>query len=231
MISEPAPTPGRRPLRLVVVGAGGHGRVVADVAARAGFDVIGFCDPSYAVGARINGIGVLARDERELLKSWPEGVVTIVALGDNERRLALSARFEDGGIGLATVVDPSAVVSAHAAIGRGSVVMPLAVVNADSALGMACIVNSGAVVEHGAQLGDGVHIAPRACIAGEASIGHQVMVGAGAVVLPSRRIGRGAVVGAGAVVTHDVGEALTVAGSPARPISVGNTVQPRGALH
>lgn len=231
MMSEPVRTSDCRPRRLVVIGAGGHGRVVADVAARAGFDVIGFCDPSYAAGTRLNGVDVLARDERDLLKTWPDAAKAIVALGDNERRLALSSRFEDCGIALATVIDPSAAVSVHAAIGRGCVVMPMAVVNADSALGTACIVNSAAVVEHGAQLGDGVHVAPRACVAGEASIGPLVLVGAGAVVLPSRRIGRAAVVGAGAVVTHDVGEALTVAGSPARPIPGGGMAQPRRALH
>ncbi len=204
--------------QLIIIGAGGHGRVCAEIAERCGFAVAGFCDPAMPLGAMVNGVPVIASDDGALLAEWPDDAQLFIALGNNARRIELGELAHRQGIALATLIDPSAIVSATAEIGAGSVLLANVVINANTRIGAYCILNTSCTIDHDGDLADGVQIGPGVHAAGEVAMGERSLVGVGASLIPGVRIGREAVVGAGAVVTTDVPDSVTVAGVPARPI-------------
>jgi len=200
----------------VVLGGGGHARVVADACRAAGHQVRGFIDPHLTPGDRTGGILVLGNDE--LLES-SEFVAThdfIVGIGDYQVRRRLAGLVTKKGGLLITIAHPSSVIAPDIRIGVGTVLFAGSVVNTGSLLGEFVIVNTGATVDHDCVLAEGVHICPGAHLAGAVICGIAAFVGTGAVVIPNRRIGASAVVGAGAVVIDDVPEGATVIGCPAR---------------
>jgi UDP-N-acetylbacillosamine N-acetyltransferase len=204
---------------LIVFGAGGHGKVVADAARSAGYLVVGFIDDSPArIGTRIWDLPVAAWDgTRGELERW-RGAAFAIAIGDNPARQRVQARIEEAGSEVVTVVHPRATISPHARLGAGTVVFAGAIVNPDAVVGRGCIVNTGAIVEHDCELGHFVHLSPNASLGGTVSIGDRTHLGLGAVVLPGVRVGSDVTVGAGAVVIRDVPDALTIVGVPARPL-------------
>ncbi|MBO6781818.1 MAG: acetyltransferase [Alphaproteobacteria bacterium] len=208
--------PSRR--RLIILGAGGHGRVCADVARRAGYAERAFCDPALSREDDVLGVPVLREGEADLFAKWPADSDLFVAIGDNAKRLSIVAEAMDRGLPVASLLDPAATVSPSAMIDAGSIAMPGAVLNAEARVGRAAIVNTGAIVEHGAQVGQGAHVAPGACLTGDSSVGERAFVGARASILPGVRIGNDTVVGAGAVVTRDAGDHARLVGIPARTV-------------
>lgn len=205
---------------VIIFGAGGHGRVCAEVAEAARFRVAGFVDASKTEGDVINGIPVVGSELRDLLGQFPPGDTGVfVALGDNDRRAGLVREAETLGFGLPALIDPTAVVSKSAEIGDASVIIATAVVNANSRIGRGCIINTGASVDHDNVLADFVQISPGVRSAGGVSFGERAFVGTGAIIIPGVKIGRGAIVAAGATVIRDVEDGARVVGSPARPMS------------
>lgn len=203
-------------MRLAVLGAGGHGKVVADAARLCGWDEIEFFDDArQGMAADWNIVG---RSEDILVHAGAyDGL--LVALGDNQRRLAWCRRIPGAGGVLAKIVHPSAVVSPRADIGSGSVILAGTVINIDTKLGIGCIVNTGATIDHDCHLADGVHISPGAHVAGTVHIGSEAWIGMGAAIRNNVSIGEGAIVGMGSVVLADVAAGSTVIGVPAREVS------------
>lgn len=201
---------------LLVYGAGGHGKVVADVAAEAGYDVRGFIDDAAARSPGIWGLPVLSLDDA--LREGPAGASVGLGIGDNAARERCAARLAQAGLPVVTLVHPRASVARSARLGEGSVVMAGAAVNPDAVLGPGCIVNTGAVVEHDCRLGPYVHLSPNAALGGGVSIGARSHLGLGAVVLPGRTLGTDVRIGAGAAVITDVVDGVTAVGVPARPL-------------
>jgi sugar O-acyltransferase (sialic acid O-acetyltransferase NeuD family) len=217
---------------LLVWGAGGHGRVVADLVRASGERVAGYVDRDPArFGAVVDPLGgrVVATED-ELLQSlnaggFPCGAGGIrLGIGNNAVRTACLRRLSDTDV--PALVHPSAVVSGSALLGRAAVVLPLALVHSAARVGEAAIVNSGAVVEHDCTLEEGVHVSPGAVLAGGVRVGAGAWIGAGAVVIPEVQVGPGAVVGAGAVVIRDVPPGATVVGNPARIIRTQQAREP-----
>jgi sugar O-acyltransferase (sialic acid O-acetyltransferase NeuD family) len=200
---------------IVVWGASGHGKVIADLARRAGYEVVGFLDDDPRKAAR-DFFGAPVLGARDMLASLDEGLAVALGIGDNAHRAAALRAARAGGRTLPTLIHPGAVVSETASLGEGTVVCAGAVINADARIGEGCIVNTAAVIEHDCRLAAFVHVSPGAVLAGAVTIGDAAHVGAGAVVLPGLTVGAGAIVGGGAVVTRDVPAAATVMGVPAR---------------
>jgi len=202
---------------LAVLGAGGHGRVVADCAEAAGWDRIVFCDDNPQ--AKAAGPWVVAGRKPELLATAATFDGVVAAIGANRSRLRLTRELAQNGARLAAIVHPRATVSSHARIEVGSVVFAGAVVNIGARLGQAVIVNTGATVDHDCVLEDGVHVSPGAHLAGGVMVGRETWVGIGAAVREGIAIGHQVCVGAGAVVVKPVADGLTVVGNPARPLN------------
>lgn len=208
-------------MRLLIIGAGGHGRVVADTAARsaAQWSEIAFLDDRYPSLAVAGPWSVVGRFP-DLEGLAPRFDACISALGDARLRLDLLERARIAGFQLPVVVHPHAAISPHARIEHGSFVAACAAVNIGSELGPGCIVNTGATVDHDCRLGAGVHICPGAHLAGGVEIGERSWFGIGAVARQGVRIGADVTVGAGAVCLEDVRDGATVSGVPARERAV-----------
>lgn len=188
---------------VVIIGAGGHGRVVADILLACGMPVHGFLD-DRAVGP-VEGLPVLGPFARALDRSFLRGRSVIVALGDGERRVSLSQAVLQAGGTLATAVHPFAVLAGGVRVGEGSTVAAGAVLGVGARIGRFCIVNTAASVDHDCVVGDGAFLAPGARLCGGVEVGAGAFLGAGAIVLPGVRIAPGRRVRAGSVVETDPG--------------------------
>lgn len=203
--------------KLVIVGSGGHGKVIADIASTTNnYSSIEFRDDRFSRKLKVLGhwvVGNSSITSKEISKSS-----IIIAVGDNYKRARLYSKLQERSCEFAKMIHPSANVSMHSQIGSGTVIMTGAVVNVDSKIGQNCIVNTSAVIEHDCIIGEHSHIAPGALITGGVTIGNGVLIGAGAIVLPNLTIGKGAIIGAGAVVIGDVEDESVLVGNPAKPI-------------
>ena len=207
-------------MQLVIVGAGGHGKVVLDIVRAAGrHEPVGFVDADTRLtGTTVGGLPVLG-PTNVLAKLRQQRVRhAIIAIGDNRTRHRYAELLEAEGFELATLVHPTAFVSPTAKLGKNVVVGPNASVITEARIGDGTIVNTGAIVEHECEVGGAVHVAPAACLAGRVRVGAFSFIGIGARVIPCMSIGEGATVGAGAVVIADVPPNATVVGVPARVV-------------
>jgi sugar O-acyltransferase (sialic acid O-acetyltransferase NeuD family) len=213
-----APPTGHRAPGVIVYGAGGHGKVVAEVVGALGLEVEGFLDDLKPVGTPVLGEKrVLGGGDR--LAAVPEWAVVIaLAIGDNAKRQALAGRLAELGRASGTFVHPRAWVSPTATLGPGTVVMAGAVVNAAARVGAGVILNTGCTVEHDCVIGDFAHLSPRSVLGGAAHVGAGAHIGLGACVLPQAIVEENALVGAGAVVLAHVNRGQVVVGVPARPL-------------
>lgn len=206
-------------MRVIVIGAGGHARVVLDILDHLpGVEVFGLVDDDPARrDSLVHGRPVIG-DSGILCRLAGEGVdAAVVAVGDNQRRERLCGLARASGIPLLDAACHfSAVVSRHASLGAGTVVMPNAVVNAGARVGTGAVINTAAVVEHDCEVGDFSHIAPGARLGGAVRVGRGALVGIGATALPGVRIGDGATVGAATLVRGDIPAGAVACGVPAR---------------
>lgn len=197
---------------LLIFGAGGHGRVVADAALLTGQwprVLASDRDPARCRGELLAGVALLRPDE-----ATAAATAVHVAIGNAASREKEVATLPAGI--LAIVAHPRASVSIQAQVAAGCFIAAQAVVAPGARLGTAVIVNHGAVVDHDVTVGDFSHIAPLAALGGGVQIGRRVLVGSGASILPGVRVGDDVVIGAGSVVVDHLHEPGVYAGVPAR---------------
>jgi sugar O-acyltransferase (sialic acid O-acetyltransferase NeuD family) len=204
----------------VVLGAGGHARVLVDLLRREGrlTPVGALVRDAALAGGDLLGVPILGDDDA-LAGFDPARVVLVNGVGSTRSMTArrdVFLRCRDLGFRFATLIHPNAIVAEGVSLAEGTQVLAGAIVNTGARLGENSIVNTGAVVEHDCRLGAHVHVATGAILAGAVTVEDEVHVGAGATVIQGVTIGRGSVVGAGAAVIHDVGAATVAVGVPAR---------------
>jgi len=202
---------------LVIVGASGHGKVVADAAIAMGkWSRIEFLDARWPSLGNLGPWPVVGSDS--LATSSFTQTDFVVAIGKSRTRLSLLARFKSRGWTPQTIVHPSACISPFAQVGAGSVLCAGFVVGPFARLGEGCIVNTCASVDHDCLLGDGVHIAPGAHLAGDVEIGEHTWIGIGASVIQGLHLSSDIMVGAGATVVTDLEQPGLYLGTPARRV-------------
>lgn len=223
----------RRVRRALVLGAGGHGRVVHDIVLQARpYEVVGFLDNNPEIhGRRVDGLPVLGGidDLSQIARDFEvEGVV--IAIGDNGVRRGLARHVENAGIELLSAIHPSATLARNATIGRNVVIAAGVVVCAHCQIGDSVILNTGCIIDHQTMIGEGSHICPGVRIAGRVKVEPGTFVGIGATVIPKVTLGCESIVGAGAVVIEDVPSLATVVGVPARQVKLASATEDVAAM-
>lgn len=197
--------------QIVIIGASGHGKVVADVARKMGYEDICFLDDNEKL-RECGGYPVAGRSYE-----WSKYNCDIfVAIGNAKTRERLMGDLKESQVPI--LIHPNAVVGENVSIGAGTLVVAGAVINPGATIGKGCIINTCASVDHDCRIGDYVHVSVGAHVAGTVEVGKGSWIGAGAVVSNNLRICDGCMIGAGAVVIKDIKEAGTYVGVPAKKI-------------
>ena len=202
---------------VVIYGAGGHGRVVAEIIEQMGvYRIVGFVDDDPALQGCCVGDYPVLGGRRVLQGLRGRGVSKcIIAIGSNGVRRELASLAKGLGLGLITVIHPSAQISRGVTIDEGSVVGACTVVQTGSSIGCLAVINACVFIGHDVVLGEGVHISPGVNIAGWVEIGEGTHIGMSASVIPRVRIGKNVVVGANAAVIRDLPDNVVAVGVPA----------------
>jgi len=202
--------------QVVVVGGGGHAKVIIELLEESGnFDIVA-CTASRSDTPAVLDVPIVG-DDSQLPGMFAAGVRNaFVAIGNNRLRRSLTHHVVSLGFNLINAVSRRAVISRRAEVGNGVAIMAGAVINSCTRIGTGGIVNTGATVDHDCNIGDWVHIAPGANLAGCVSIGEGAFLGIGSRIIPGISIGEWSTVGAGAVVIRSLPSAVTAVGVPAR---------------
>lgn len=201
--------------KLIIIGASGHGKVVADIALKINsWKGIYFLDDQDIKNSM--GIDVIGKssDFYEYINDYD----IFVAIGSNKTREEIQNRLEDDGASIPTLIHPSVIIGDMVEVGAGTVIMAGAVINCCSTIGKGCIVNTGATIDHDNIIEDYVHISPGAHLAGTVKVGKGSWIGTGSIVSNNIDITYNCVIGAGAVVINDINDSGTYVGVPARRI-------------
>ena len=215
MAEAPASDPGssaatRR--RIVIIGCGNHGLICGEMAELLRYQDIAFLDlaryhrPGRRFDWPILGSFDPATITADLAACGGSGAEFLVALGENQARLAITRQLEAAGVPLATLIHPTAFISPRSIIGRGSSVCAGAIIQPNSSVGMACLVNTGASVDHDCILNAGVHLSPGVRLSGRVTVGEGSWLGTGVSVRDGVTIAGHITVGVGGAVVHDLGE-------------------------
>jgi len=198
-------------VRLLVIGAGGHAKVVVDAAEAAGHTVVG------VVGAPADPPELLGHP----VVQSAEGIAAdgfIVAIGDNATRARIFSEYMAAGFTPATVVHPSLVVGTDVEIGAGTFIAAGVIINTGTRIAEDCILNTGCTVDHDCLIGAHAHMGPRAALCGGVILGEGVLLGVGSCASPCTSVGKWSVVGAGAAIVDALPERSVCVGVPARAL-------------
>jgi UDP-perosamine 4-acetyltransferase len=209
---------------VVIIGSGGHAKVVIELLRAEGKYQIKGCTGLGEGDFVLGDVPILGTDSvlPTLLANGAEKA--FVAIGDNHLRLRLLAQVSEMGFEIINAVSPNAVVSPSATLGRGIAIMAGAIINASAEIGDGAIINTNAAVDHDCRIGSGAHIGPGSALAGKVEVGRESFLGTGTCVIRGVRIGGRAIVGAGSVVVRDLPDDVTAMGVPARITSEGKTL-------
>lgn len=201
--------------KLLIIGAGGHGRVVADIALKMGrWQSIAFLDDSST--KIFMGIEVIGSTRN--LSEYINEYEMFVGIGDNNKRKELYENIESLGAQIPVLIHPDAVIGSEVELGTGTVVMAGVIINCCSVIGKGCIINTSSTLDHDNHIEDFVHISPGAHLAGNVDIGYGSWLGIGSIVSNNVRITEGCKVGAGSVVVKDLTVPGVYVGVPVRRI-------------
>ncbi|MBP3951519.1 acetyltransferase [Bacillus suaedae] len=203
-------------MKLILIGQGGHSRVVEETADQLNIEVIGYLDDKYSFFDLENDKYIGPIHSVPKLIDLYSDIKFLISIGNNVVRKRIVERLNLSDTYYLTLIHPTAVISRSAEIGAGTVVMAQSIVQTNAKIGQHVIINTGSVIEHDNHLGDFVHLSPNATLTGGVSIEEGAHVGAGATVIPNVGIGSWSVVGAGATVINNVPNKCTAVGVPAK---------------
>lgn len=197
--------------KVIILGAGGHAKVIADIIQKSGDDLIGFLDDNMDLPETIMGYPYLGTiTEAGKLKNDHS---FIIGIGNNQIRKKIAEQLH---LNWYTAIHPHASIAMETTIGEGTVVMANAVINASSVIGRHCIINTAAVIEHDNRIGDFVHISPGATLCGTVCVGNMTHVGAGVVIKNNVSVCENTILGAGCTVINDIEKKGIYIGTPAK---------------
>lgn len=201
---------------LLIIGASGHGKVVADIAVKSGqYDEISFYDDNEKIESIL---GFPCKGKVSLLEREPRDKDVVVAIGSAAIRERLMSQIQEMGFSIPALVHPQAVIAEDVQLGDGTVVMAGAIVNSGAQIGCGTIINTASSVDHDCVVEDYAHVSVGAHLAGTVHVGKRCWIGAGATVNNNISICADAMIGAGAVVVKNVTKAGTYVGVPAQRI-------------
>ncbi|PAE38163.1 acetyltransferase [Bacillus sp. 7884-1] len=202
--------------KLLIIGASGHGKVVADIALKMNkWESIAFLDDNENVKSSM-GIEVIGRSSDACMHV--EDYDIFVGIGNNSTREKIQKELELIGASIPILIHPSAIIGEQVVLGAGTVVMARTVINCCSIIGNGCIINTGVTIDHDNFIDDYVHISPGANLAGTVKIGKGTWIGIGSIIINNITIYSGIKVGAGAVVVKDITDTGIYVGVPARRV-------------
>jgi len=195
--------------KVIIIGASGHAKVIADIVIKSGDKLVGFLDDNIQLPEKVIGypyLGVISDYAK-----YADDCNFVIGIGNNSIR----KKIADGmNVKWYTAIHPSAQIAIETVIGEGTVVMANAVINTSARIGMHCIINTASVIEHDNVIGDYVHISPNATLCGTVSIGNKTHIGAGVTVKNNISVCQDVIVGAGGVVVKNIDEQGTYIGVP-----------------
>lgn len=207
--------------KIILLGAGGHCKVVIDaLLAQKEYTIVGIIDAKKKNGEKILGFSVIGNDA-EIKECFRRGIHNcFIAIGSIGKqglgiRMRLYSAAKKIGFKFANIIHPGSTLSKFAAYGEGNYIAPGVIINAGTKIGSNCIINTQAVIEHDCTVADFVHIAPAACLGGCVKVGKAAHIGIGAKVIQGVSIGKNTVIGAGSVVLKDIADNTIAYGSPA----------------
>ncbi|MBU3161217.1 acetyltransferase [Clostridium frigoris] len=208
--------------KIVLVGAGGHCKVIIDIIKSVGkYDIIGVTDTTFRGEKLVLDIPIIG-DDSILKKLYNDGVenafVCIGALQNIRLRDKIYNKLKDIGFNIPVLIHKDTIVSSYASIASGTCVMPGAIINPGVSIEENCIINTGVVIEHDCKIQRNTHISPKACIAGGVKVGHDTHVGMGSCIIQALHIGNNVIIGAGAVVINNVVDNVVTVGVPSKII-------------
>lgn len=204
--------------RLVIIGAGGHGKVAADCAEAMGsFSEIVFLDDVYPEVSQVEHWPLLGKGDN-LATFVDPSAVFFVAIGNNQTRARLMTAINNVAGEIATLIHPSAVISPYVTIGDGTLVCANTTINISSSIGRGCIINTSSSVDHDCTIYDYVHIGPGTKLAGAIKIGEYSFIGIGATIIQCLTIGKHCTLGAGSTLLQGLPDCSIAVGTPAKTI-------------
>lgn len=206
--------------KLIIIGGGGHARVLIDLIKLSGqFDIIGVLDSQTELDSPAPGISVIGNDDL-LPELYSEGIknacIAIGSIKDNSKRKILYEKVKQIGFSIPFLVHPGSIVSENVKLSEGAQIMAGAIVQAGTIIGENTIINTGAIVDHDCKIGRHVHICSGAVMSGGVIANDESFIGAGSTIIQGIKIGRCATIAAGSVVVNNVPDGCTVKGVPAR---------------
>ncbi|PGL70326.1 acetyltransferase [Bacillus sp. AFS055030] len=201
-------------MNVIVIGNGGHSKVIQEMLTILDYKIIAILDDKCNEQMIENGIVYAPISYLNRLQD--DRTKVVIGIGDNNSRNQISKSINISIERYLSVIHPSAIVSPSANIGNGTVIMPKAVINANAKIGVHCIINTGAIIEHDNTINNYTHVSPNATLTGNVSLGEGVHVGASATIIPGIKVGHWSIIGAGSTVIDQIPPYKKAVGCPAR---------------
>ncbi|TCT12860.1 sugar O-acyltransferase (sialic acid O-acetyltransferase NeuD family) [Natranaerovirga pectinivora] len=202
--------------RLLIIGASGHGKVVADIAIKMNkWQDIAFLDDDDSIKKSM-GLEVIGKTSDAY--TYKDEADFFVAIGNNATRKKIQEKLEEEGVSVVKLIHPSTILGTDVEIGNGTVLMAGVVINSSGRIGKGCIINTSCSLDHDNLIGDYVHISPGVRLAGTVNISKECWIGIGSVISNNVNICSGCKLGAGSVVVKDITESGTYVGVPVRRV-------------